>query len=146
MFKEVYEFNKIRNGFEYNVELESKMLKEEITEFFEADSLAERVDAYIDTEYVYFGTEMKTIAAGVENGFDDLYLRAKNMMQNIIAEEVGYENLEVIITKARKIVCDANAIKGKKLVDGKVSKENYNIDATSQISKMIDEVLKQKIK
>jgi len=39
--------------------------------------------------------------------------------------------------KARVIVANANALKGNKLVNGKVSKEGFTIDATQQIADMI---------
>ena len=39
--------------------LEIAMIKEEIREFYEAETLAERIDAMIDVRYVYEGTQLK---------------------------------------------------------------------------------------
>jgi len=140
---EVIEFNKNRNKFKLDTNLEINMLEEEIQEFFNATDTAERLDAYIDTKYVYIGTQAKTMYNGYT--IDDTIRKwidsSIKFMEDTLIEEVGFNNFKTIVKKAEKIVCNANALKGKKLDNnGKVVKdEAYKeaIDATQQIREMI---------
>ena len=118
---------------------ELKMLREEIREFWDAKTVAERVDAFVDTEYVWLGTKVKcsyntySIPTEIEAGIAD----SLNIMSHYLLEELG-EEYHKIINKARDIVCSANAEKGKNLdKDGKVTKEGFTRDATAEISTMI---------
>ena len=147
MINDVVEFNKRRNQLKWDLDLELKMLREEIREFWEAETIAERVDAFVDTEYVWFGTKVKasynTIALhkDLTKSVED----SLTLMQEYLFKELNSKVWEVI-ENARKIVCKANALKGSKLdKDGKVLKdEAYKeaIDATKQIALMIEEVTK----
>ena len=146
MLKPVYDFNKVRNKFKYDANLEIKMYQEEVKEFFDAKSLAERVDAIVDCEYVRYGTLMKMAYNGL-NAAELPYPTQEGLMIEILIDEIGsIELFQVIMDKARKIVADANAVKGKKLIDGKVSKEGYSVDATKQISDMIIKESEKKAK
>jgi len=140
MLKKVYDFNQARNEFKFDRALEIKMFKEEVGEFFkEAKTTADRVDAYVDSEYVIQGSEMKSICHGKENPNTELWRRAEPIMRAILVSELAPLDINVIISKARIIVCDANEIKGKKLEDGKVSKDGFNVNPTLQIAEMIAE-------
>jgi flagellar motility protein MotE (MotC chaperone) len=140
MLKEVYDFNKIRNGFKYDRELEMAMYAEEVKEFFDANTTAERLDALVDCSYVRMGTMLK-LAYNNKSVNDLPYERnVEQIMVSILVEEIGQELFDRVIRLAEEIVCDCNS---KKLIktnkNGKVVKGDIP-DAT----KLIDEMLKDK--
>lgn len=141
----VAEFNKKRNGLEFKEELEASLLAEEIKEFWDATTTAERLDALVDTEYVWEGTRIK---ASYNGFFIQDYTRSYvddsiSLMHSYLQDELG-SNFYDCYGNAKKIVCNANAIKGSKLDDnGKVKKDdeyNRKVNATEQIKEMIYEV------
>ena len=140
MYKSVMDFNSKRNGFKYDEELEVKMFTEEVREFYDATTLAERIDAIVDCYYVKTGTQMKL--AYNNRKLELPYVDSTGLMYNILLDEVKDEQkLNEIILKATDIVCKANELKGNKLVNGKVSKDGFNIPVTKQIEDMIKDVL-----
>jgi len=143
----VRDFNKKRNGFELDYELEMNMLKEEIREFFDAEDLAEMVDAYVDVDYVFSGTKIKYSYnfTMFPEEFTIINDEFESIAYEIMLEKVGSKNtLNDIINKAKEIVANANAMKGTKLDEnGKVFKdEEYKkaIDATQQIREMLKSI------
>ena len=154
--KAIYDFNQIRNQFKFSEKLEIEMWEEEKREFYDATTLAERVDAYCDCRYVSIGTSMKMDANGIRvcPYNSDVY-----MLEEIIREEIDGANYgnnggtmtscyggktDVILRKAMKIVCDANALKLNQLnKDGKVEKQADLPNATELIAKMIEKVLNE---
>lgn len=149
MIKAVYLFNQQRNNFEINLENELKMLEEEIKEFYDATTTAERVDAFIDVQYVWEGTLMKLNRNMMvpTQANKDLFYNFKSIAESVLMEELG-GHYNTVIKNTKQIVCNANAIKGNKLDDnGKVMKDDAykeRIDATKQIALMIEEVTKPK--
>ena len=140
MLLEVLEFNKKRNKFRYDSELEVKMFNEEVQEFFDATTTAERVDALIDAMYVKLGTMCKLSY----NGLDAEVLpyphkTTIDIMTNIVQTELG-ENYLRVIKEAERIVCEINATKGNRLVDGKVAKVSDIRDATKEIASVIEKI------
>ena len=140
MLLEVLEFNKKRNEFRYDSELEVKMFNEEVQEFFDATTTAERVDALIDAMYVKLGTMCKLSY----NGLDAEVLpyphkTTIDIMTNIVQTELG-ENYLRVIKEAERIVCEINATKGNRLVDGKVAKVSDIRDATKEIASVIEKI------
>jgi len=143
MLIEVTQFNKERNKLELNQMLEANMLAEEIKEFWDAVTIAERLDALVDTEYVWMGTKVKysfnniTLPRDLEDGVH----QSLNLMEAYLQEELG-EHFWTCLQAARKIVCQANELKGmEKDKDGKVLKDKaYKeaIDATKTIALMIE--------
>jgi len=156
----VTEFNRKRNGLALFVENglnanvpaaqrntvgftnELKMLREEIREFWSAETIAERVDAFVDTDYVWLGTLVKcsyntySIPKEIKDGIE----ASLHLMSAYLTDELGNACSE-IIDNARDIVCSANAEKGKNLdKDGKVTKEGFTRDATAEISTMIADI------
>jgi hypothetical protein len=144
--KAVYEFNQKRNQFKLDDELEYSMIKEEIQEFYEAVTTAERIDAFCDVRYVYEGTQMK-----YNHNMREMDKLLSTVVDEFIAiaNRILYEELGTtmpdVMERAYKIVCDANALKGiAKDGNGKVVKdEAYNeaINATEQIAGMLDAIL-----
>lgn len=137
MLKEVIEFNRLRNDFKYDTELEQKMFREEVKEFFDAKTTAERVDALIDTMFVKLGTMCKLSY----NGFDadDLPYPHKtviDMMTNVVQQELG-DNYLRVIKEAERIVCEINALKPITKTEGKVKKQSNLRDATKEIDNVL---------
>ena len=139
----VAEFNKKRNNLHINMELEVAMLHEEIREFWDAKTTAERLDALVDTKYVWDGTRIKASyhGVGIETSMYKWIEDSTSLMYDYLQEELG-DNFHTCYRYATKIVCDANAIKGNKLDEnGKVLKDddyNRKIDATAQIAEMLE--------
>ncbi len=152
--KAIYDFNQVRNKFKFDEKLEQDMYAEEKREFYDAETLAERVDAYCDCKYVAFGTSMKMDANAVRLW---PYQSDEFLMEQVIREEVdgtdySHNNVgscsgnktDIILRKAMKIVCDANALKLNQLnKDGKVEKQADLPNATELIAKMIDRVMNE---
>jgi len=145
MYVEVMKFNKERNQLVWNMDNELKMLKEEIKEFWDAETVAQRLDALIDTEFVWIGMQMKASY----NTFhipDELVTSIRQslgIMGDVLAEELG-KDMTMCYHNARKIVCECNAMKGKELDDdGKVIKGKIR-DATKEIALMIESVIAPK--
>ena len=140
------EFNKKRNQLVLNMKLELDMVREEIKEFWDAETVAQRLDALVDTEYVWLGTQIKASY----NTFhlpDELVSSMRQtlgIMGDVLAEELGMHMAECYHL-ARKIVCDINAMKGTaKTEEGKVKKHKELRDATKEIALMIESVTKPK--
>ena len=151
----------MRNEFEWDADLEKKMYQEEAREFFDATSLAERVDAVVDCQYVRLGTELKMSANGIQlmpyqNRESVMYeiIRAELSKKFVAMSQWGDQSIpcgdsnnvmDSIITKAQKIVCQANELKGlARSAEGKVLKDasyEEKINATALIAVMIEEEL-----
>lgn len=143
MLKEVVEFNRLRNGFAYDANVEVKMFNEEVREFFDAETIAGRVDGLIDTMFVKLGTMSKLAYNGLDA--EELPYPHKtviDMMTNIVQTELGQNYLRVI-KEAERIVCEVNATKGTVLSEGKVAKAANIRNATVEIHNMISNILKE---
>ena len=149
MIRAVTEFNKKRNKLAFDPKLEAEMIGEEIKEFWDATTTAERLDALVDTEYVWIGTRIKAgyngffVKTDMRNWVEDSIA----LMHSYLSDELG-EHFYICYKNAEKIVCNANAIKGSMLDEnGKVMKDdeyNRKINATHQIAEMIEDVIKPK--
>jgi len=144
MLHEVYEFNKVKNGFKYDYELEISMYNEEVKEFFDGNTTAERLDALVDCSYVRMGTMCKL-------GYNNLSISdlpydksVEGLMVSILVEEMGQDLFNRAIRLAEDIVCAANACKPDTLVDGKVAKNADTPDATAQIDDMLKNLFEER--
>lgn len=144
--KEVYDFNQKRNKFKLDHSLESAMLKEEIQEFYDATTLAERIDAMIDVRYVFEGTQMKFNfnMVPLDEQLNKVVAQFHRISTTIVAQELGDNSqyLDKIMDKAWDIVCKVNELKLSYLDnDGKVIKESNHPDATAQIAELLSSVI-----
>ena len=146
MYYDVFKFNQKRNQFKFDMELEQNMLLEEINEFFEAETLAEMLDAYIDTRYVWYGTQMKTVNNNIviKKYFKKWIKNALKTMIDIMVDKVEILNPSIniwmLVAKSEKIVCEINAEKISKLdKNGKVMKQKNLRNATEEIAEMLKE-------
>ncbi len=141
MLIDVIKFNRLRNGFKLDMELEVAMVEEEIQEFFTANTLAEQIDALVDTGYVYEGTRIKTLFNGftIDEYFTKWVENSIEYMVNVLVEQLdGTTQAHEIYNKAYEIVCDINAMKISKLDEnGKVMKQKDLPDATDAIAHML---------
>lgn len=144
MLKEVYEFNKIRNGFAYDRDLEIEMYGEEVKEFFDSNTTAERLDALVDCSYVRMGTMCKLGYNKMDIGNLPYYKSVESLMVSILVEEMGQELFDRAIRLAEDIVCEANATKTKKKTKGKVSKDKNVPNATEQIDNMLKDLFEER--
>jgi len=143
--KKVYEFNQKRNGFKLDTTLEVAMLKEEIQEFYEATTLAERIDAMVDVRYVYEGTQLKCNynMEPMDESLTKVIGQFHRLSTTIVAQELGDNSqyLDKIMDKAWDIVCAANELKLNQLDEnGKVVKQENLPNATVQIAEMLKEL------
>ena len=145
--KQVLEFNQVRNKFVLDEVLEEQMLVEEIREFFDANTLAERIDAMVDVDYVYDGTKMKylynftKIPEAIVDIVNDFKVVATNVvLPDLVAMGLDFEQ---VMNKAWNIVCDCNAQKISKLDEnGKVVKQVGLPNATELIAEMLEDARK----
>lgn len=138
MLKEVYEFNKIRNDFKYDERLERQMYQEEVLEFFDAKTTAERLDALVDCSYVRMGTMCKLGRNGKSVNELPYSKDVESLMVSILVEEIGQELFDRVIRLAEDIVCDCNAKKLLELDSNGKAKKGDIPNATE----LIDEMLK----
>ena len=147
--KSVLELNRQRNKLELDARvngLEQQMLKEEIREFFDAESLAERIDAMIDVRYVYEGTQLKYNYnfIAMDESITKVVGQFHRLSTTLVAQELGDDSqyLDKIMDKAWDIVCEVNAMKLDDLdVDGKVIKHDELPNATARILELLDSML-----
>ena len=147
--RNVLAFNLRRNKLELDsrpVGLEVVMLKEEIQEFYEATTLAERIDAMIDVRYVYEGSQLKYNYNFIEmdEKLTKIVGQFHRLSTTLVAAELGDDSqyLDKIMDKAWDIVCDCNALKVAELdSNGKVIKQEGLPNATVLISEMLDSLL-----
>jgi len=126
--------------------LEVKMLKEEIQEFYDATTLAERIDAMIDVRYVYEGTQLKYNYnfMAMDKNITLIVGEFHRYSSTIVAQELGDDSqyLDKIMDKAWDIVCDCNAQKVSELdSNGKVIKQEGLPNATVLIGELLESLL-----
>ena len=139
MLKEVYEFNKIRNNFKYIMELEQSMYHEEVLEFFDANTTAERLDALVDCSYVRMGTMLKLGRNGKSVNKLPYERDVEQIMVSVLVEELGQDLFDRTIRLAEKIVCDCNAQKLFKLDENGKAMKGEIPNATELISQMLED-------
>lgn len=149
--RHVLKFNLKRNKLELDTKpgmlnLEVAMIKEEIQEFYEAKSLAERIDAMVDVRYVYEGTQLKYNynMLAMDESITKIVGQFHRLSSTIVSQELGDDSqyLDKIMSKAWDIVCEVNEMKLTKLdVDGKVLKQEDLPNATHRIQELLDSML-----
>jgi len=140
------EWNMKRNKLEYDVKLERKMLHEEFREFMEAETLVDRLDAFVDFMFVFIGTEAKYLYSinhmingeplahtdvqyllNVDSYYEYMEQQVKHevvnfLFDNEISEYFCYDVAGEVITKVYEIVLEANEQKTQVGADGKITK------------------------
>jgi len=144
--KNVLEFNLKRNQLKLNSSLEVNMLREEIQEFYDAETLAERIDAMVDVRYVYEGTQLKhnyhmlPMSKDITTVVGEFHRISSTIVSQELGDDAQY--LDKIMTKAWDIVCEINAMKVSELDEnGKVVKQKNLPDATEHIDQLLASML-----
>ena len=137
---EIAKWNLDRNSLQFNPVLEVSMLSEEVHEFFTADSLVNRLDAYCDFLFVWEGTQAKLNSQSIttvdqllalNKAWDDLEAYAHRVMAYMFTNLTRELTLllptlvsaETIIMEVLNLIMEANQKKGvAKGPDGKIIK------------------------
>ena len=149
--RNVLNFNLKRNKLELDnrpgaTSLEVAMLKEEIQEFYEAEDLAERIDAMVDVRYVYEGSQLKYNYnfLPMDENITKIVGQFHRISSTIVTQELGDDGqyLDKIMSKAWDIVCRINDMKVAELdANGKVIKQHDLPDATQEIRELLESLL-----
>lgn len=144
--KNVLLFNMRRNKMELDEKLELDMLHEEIKEFYEAETLAEQIDAMIDVRYVYEGTQLKynynlkPMPPEITKIVGEFHRYSSTIVSQILGDDSTH--LDKIMSRAWDIVCDINELKVSELDEnGKVVKQHDLPNATHKIAELLESVL-----
>lgn len=163
----ILQWNKKRNNLKYDIDLETKMLTEEANEFFVAETLVDRLDAFADFAFVAIGTAMKYMAVKHKDfhnldidkaDFEALseYINTvQSQMGTMLYEEVsalktsmlyedenGDTDLSKLLEDVLLIVISANEAKGFELnADGKVMKPEGFVKPEAQIDNLLKKTL-----
>jgi hypothetical protein len=157
---EIGKWNYLRNGLEYNPELEQNMLDEEAKEFKDAftaylalttsdayyaedtllDEVVDMVDAYCDYMYVYTGTSLKSI------GFKHIDAsHTQSVMHSVLTEVLLTHGVRMydgkgtlpLLEEAFQYVIEANNKKPLTKTKGKVTKGKDFIDPKALIKDLL---------
>lgn len=157
-------WNRERNNLKFDIDLETQMLTEEAQEFYQAETLVDRIDAWCDFIFVGTGTIIKYLAVKskcfadqkemVEQvDFLSSWMEHQRMqMVELLTEEVSdiwpkmhhseEDLLDELLRKCLDIVIDANEKKGTtKDENGKVIKH----PDFQKPEKILDALLKKTI-
>lgn len=157
---EIGKWNYLRNGLEYNPELEQNMLDEEATEFKDAftaylaittsdsyytedtllDEIVDMVDAYCDYMYVYTGTSLKAIGS---KHIDASH--TQSVMHSVLTEVLLTHGVRMydgkgtlpLLEEAFQYVIEANNKKPLTKTKGKVTKGKDFIDPKALIKELL---------
>jgi len=144
LVSKIVDWNRKRNNLEFDDELEEKLLGEELSEYWEADTIVGKLDSICDTFFVGVGTLAKSAKnlEAVEGEFlNYLQFNLTDFMSRMLAE--GYSSNKTIkaIHKGLEIVLEANEQKlATKNKDGKVTKPKGFIPPEQKLEKMLKEL------
>lgn len=154
----IIDWNRERNGLAFNSDLEIKMLQEECNEFFQAETMVERLQEFSDFLFVYTGTVAKYSAVTLNNvaSFQNLFQQMAeiqtwaeermSMMSRMVVKEIQFltnheEDIEQILQGALDAVISANEAKGtEKDENGKVVKGPDYVSPVTAIQTLIRDV------
>lgn len=126
-------WNRVRNGLEFDPNLEIRMLSEEFNEFFMAETFAQRLQEFADIMFVWIGTNAKYYAQRKDrfnltdkehwDEFIDWFEGGFTFCSELIHSEMEENDIpESYLDKVLLYVVEANEAKGIEKVNGKVVK------------------------
>lgn len=150
--KEIIDWNACRNYLQLDTELEEEMLAEELNEFMVAVSVEDHIDAYLDFLFVFGGTTVKYLSAGVPSEpLNKWWKSTRNWAEASIVymgdmldehfQQSGLDERQVqeLLVDCMAIVMEANNLKGlDKDNKGKVVKGQEWKDPASQIRELVE--------
>lgn len=111
----IVDWNRKRNNFELNSDLEIDMLREEVKEYFDAETFVDQMDAVCDVVFVAVGTVAKS-AYGFHISTKELFSPIDFVLTDFVgraeAEGIAPEQFMQSISVCLDIVIDANEQKG----------------------------------
>lgn len=163
----IIDWNRKRNGLKFDIDLETQMLSEEANEFYMAETLVDRFDAWADFIFVGVGTVTKYLATKHKYYVDQKETQEQvdaltawmehNRMQmvELLSEEIlainpkyGQDDGEMfdeLCKKVQDIVIEANEAKGTTLdCKGKVTKHADFVKPELQIDNLLRKELGKK--
>lgn len=145
---QIIRWNRERNGLALNIDTEVKMLTEEASEFFMAETKEDRLREAADFKFVWIGTLAKCLSGRCKNELELISRKsflddaeewadvATKAMTKALEEDGTYH----LWPRALEIVTKANLAKPKtKNVDGKVIKGDDYIDPIEEIKQILKE-------
>lgn len=145
-------WNLKRNNLAWNFELEKSMLMEEVREFLEAKTLANRLKEFADIAFVFIGTKAKAEKSGEGSlAYDDLInwvdaslvVFGKTIVDTLIELFGEDADLDEFADQVMNLVVSANEAKGtEKDENGKVIKGANYVKPEPEIEKLIAQYTK----
>jgi hypothetical protein len=153
----IFEWNRKRNGLKFNKSLEESMLREEVREFFEAETIVDQADALFDTLFVAVGTKAKLAARygntsvySREDSIDDflpvatLEFMLKALGGALMEKGMSEGEVRQFFVDGLNIVISANQSKStKKDKNGKVIKPKNFKSPESKIKRLMEDILSE---
>lgn len=148
IINQVIRWNRERNGLDFNVDTEVKMLTEEANEFFMAETKEDRLREAADFTFVWIGTLAKCLGSRCKDwqslmlrkGFFDDIKEWVDAETEVMAEVLEEDGTYCLLPRVLEIVTKANLAKPKtKNVDGKVIKGGDYIDPIEEVKQILKE-------
>ena len=137
IIKEIEEWNRVRNNTEFNIELERRMLDEEVEEFITGlnmGDIVEMVDAYCDTYFVYIGSVYKSMnTLNKVHAELHYYYEAIDWMRGLLTDID-----DDVLDMAMEYVITANKAKPIHKKEGKVIKGDDWVDPKIKIQEILE--------
>jgi len=154
-FTKIVAWNKVRNDLVYSKELEDNMLYEELNEYFEAESIVDKLDAIADFFFVAAGTVAKYHRTKLRNPdqyYSDVSDDFVDALPVILADFQGFiailgipfDKAKEMIHRTLDIVIRANEQKGtEKDENGKIKKPDNFVKPEDQIAMYVADVIEE---
>lgn len=148
IINQIIRWNRERNGLDFNVDTEIKMLTEEVNEFFMAETKEDRLREAADFKFVWIGTLAKCLGGRCKDeldfmsrkGFFDYIKEWVDAETEAMTEVLEEDGTYYLLPRVLEIVTKANLAKPKtKNVDGKVIKGDDYTDPIEEIRQIIKE-------
>lgn len=148
IINQIIRWNRERNGLDFNVDTEIKMLTEEVNEFFMAETKEDRLREAADFKFVWTGTLAKCLGGRCKDeldfmsrkGFFDYIKEWADVEIDAMTEVLEEDGTYYLWPRVLEIVTKANLAKPKtKNVDGKVIKGDDYTDPIEEIRQIIKE-------
>ena len=137
----IVDWNKERNNFELDSNLEINMLAEEAKEYFEADNIVDRMDAVCDLIFVAVGTLTKSANAyhlAAKEIFSPIDFILSDFVGRVQSEGITGDNFMPMLGDCLDAVISANESKGtEKDENGKVKKPEGFVPPEETIARII---------
>lgn len=139
----IIEWNRVRNGLEFNPALEIRMITEEVCELLEATNLPNMLKEFSDILFVAIGTQAKDRMGYLTDFLDGIMDTTQKLIPMLGESEqkVFGNQYDKVLEVLLAIVTEANENKGfEKDENGKVKKGPNYVNPESTIRQMLEEM------